>query len=664
MEHKERKIWKFALIPAVLLLMAVGWVMIPYMTARSSMPSDGILTVTEQVDGRFLLSWPSANGADFYRIEIWESGREIWQENTANTDGVLLPELSGEGTYTIRVRSAVTYSRFGAEKARYSRNALEASTVLRAPRIVEFQWEADPDNKVVSIDFEMLDADFAVFSHISPDGTRRELRRLDNSGRIDLAFGENGDFQTPGQGETCELVVTVFRNEEGLEFYGAADIHVRIDRDDFLGRDLNLTMEQEGENIILLRWQETKGEYYQVQRSTAGQDWEIVGKVYPGEELMYRSEHLASCEDYTYRVLAVGGHTMEGCSWAAISQEIDFRTGVSTLYATIWPVKDLPVRANPGSGESIGTAQEGKAYCILSEVDGYFQVQVDGKTGYIDSNYCLINLPEYLGKLCSYDIRNSYDSIYLVHGFEIPNVTGVVTAGYEDVLVEDGNFLVPLLYPTAQKLLQASKSALECGYRLKIYDAFRPKEATLEIYDLTSQILNEELPEMSVTGESASQYRKNGNAATYLSLMTNGTYQLNHFLAKGVSRHNLGVALDLTLEDAGTHQEITMQTQMHDLSWYSVTARNNDSANALASIMKDAGFGTLSSEWWHFQDDEAKNAYSIPALSQGISLEGWTKSDRGWKYRDGKGGCYQNQSLTLDGMLYQFDGEGYLVPSA
>lgn len=663
MEHKTRKVWKYVLILAVAVAACMGCWLFPYLGARSSMPVGGVLTVRERNDGRFLLSWPSSERADFYRVEILDSGEVLWQEQTASRNGILLPEFPEEGEYTIRVSSAVRYTQFGAEKVRYSRKNLEATTVLQAPRIVEFQWEADPVNKVVSIDFEMMDADFAVFSHISPDGTRKELRQLNNSGRIDLAFGENGDFPMPDQGEICELVMTVFRNEEDLEFYGAADIHVRIDRDDFLGRDLKLTMEQEGENVIRLRWQETKGEYYQVQRSTAGQDWEIVGKVYPGQELTYQSEHLASCEDYTYRVLAVGGHTMEGCSWAAISQEINIRTDVSVLYATIWPVKDLPVHTNPDGGDSVATAREGKAYCILNEVDGYFQVQVDGRMGFINSNYCLINLPEYLGKLCSYDIRNSYDSIYLIHGFSIPNVTGVVTAGYENVLVEDGNFLVPLLYPTARKLRLASETALEMGYRLKIYDAFRPKEATIEIYELTSEILSQELPEMSVTGEPASQYQKNWKPATYQSLMTNGTYQLNHFLAKGVSRHNLGVALDLTLEDVNTRQEVPMQSRMHDLSWYSVTGRNNDSANMLASIMKNAGFGTLSSEWWHFQDDEARNAYSIPAVSQGVSLEGWTKSDRGWMYRDNKGLCHKNQNLTLDGTVYQFDGEGYLILS-
>ena len=626
MEHKERKNRSIVWILTALLLAAVvaGCCMLPYMTARNSMPTGGVLTVREQPDGRFLLSWPKAERADFYCVEILEpgAGEALWQCNAAYEEGVLLPELPDEGTYTIRVTSAVIYPFFGTEKVRYGSTALETTTAFRAPRMIEFQWNADPDKKQVTIEFEMLDADFAVFSHISPDGTQRELHRLEDSNRIDLKFGEDGDFQMPDPGEVCELVITVSRHEEGLAFYGAADIHIRIDRDDFLGRDLQLTMEREEQNVILLRWQETKGEYYQVQRSVRGEDWQIVKMIRPGQELMYRSEDLDSGEAYTYRVLAVGGNTIEGCSWAAISQEISFYTDVSARNAVIWPVKDLQVRADPGSGDSIGTAQVGQAYCVLDEVDGFFQVQVDGSIGYINSNYCMINLPDYLGNLCSYDIRNSYDTIYTVHGFEIPDVTGLVTGGYEDVMLENGEFLVPLLYPTAQKLLKACEGAMECGYRLKIYDAFRPKWSTVEVYELTSEILDDALPEVSLTGELASQYRKNNKPATYRSLMTNGTYQLNHFLAKGVSRHNLGVAVDLTLEDAVTRQEISMQTQMHDLSWYSVTGRNNENANMLADIMKSSGFATLSSEWWHFQDDQAYNAYSIQPVVWGISLDG------------------------------------------
>ena len=670
MKRKGRKKGKVILLLLILVagLLAAGCCQIPYFMAESTMPMDGILTMEEQNDGTLLLSWPVADLADYYRVDILtnhgEEQKVIWQENTDSSQGILLPELPAEEEYTLQVHSVREYTIFGQVKARIGEEPLAATTVLRAPRIVEFQWEPDPDEKIVSIVFEMLDADFAVFSHLEQDGTLRELQRLGNSDRIDLRFGDDGDFKLPEYGEACELVMNVYRQEEGLEFYGAADIHVRIDREDLLGRDLNLVLEQESNNVVSLQWQETKGEYYQIQRSVAGRDWDTIWEIYPGQELTYRSEHLDPFEDYAYRVVAMGGQTMEGCDYAAISQEMSFRTRESAVYTTVWPVKDLKVLAAPGSDEVIGHAKVGRNFCVLDEVKGFFQVQVDGQTGYIDSNYCMINLPEYLGDLCSYDIKNSYDSIYYIHGFEIPEVSGVVTAGYQNVLLADGSFVVPLLYPTARKLVAAGEEALERGYRLKIYDAFRPNVATNEIYNLTSKILGNELPEVSVTGEPATNYQQDEEIpVTYQMLMTNGTYQLTHFLAKGVSRHNQGVALDLTLEDAKSGKEVVMQSSMHDLSWYSVTGRNNSRAKMLATIMKGVGFATLSSEWWHFQDDEARKAYSIPSVSKGVNLEGWTADDRGWMYRDRDGVYYKNQTLTIEGVAHRFDADGYLVLS-
>ena len=670
MNRMKRKRLKRVLLLLTCLLVALvvaGCCLVPYIMARSTMPVDGIMTMREQNDGSFLLSWNKEDMADYYRVEILTSGTEnpeiLWWENTYAYQGIQLPELPTEEEYTIQVYSVVNYRVFGKVKARLGDVPLKATTVLRAPRIVEFQWEPDTDRKVVSIAFEMMDADYAVFSHLNQDGAKQELHRLADSDQIELKFGQNGDFQMPEYGETCELVMNVYRQEEGLEFYGAADIRVRIDREDLLGRDLNLRLDQELNNVVLLHWQETKGEYYQIQKASAGGDWETVWEIYPGEELSYRSEHLEPFEDYAYRVLAVGGQTMEDSDYAAISEEMAFRTRESAIFATVWPVKDLSLLATPESEEIIGTAKVGKNYCVLDEVNGFFQVQVNGQTGYIDSNYCLINLPEYLGDRCSYDIKNSYDSIYLIHGFEIPEVTGEITAGYEHVRLEDGSYVVPLLYPTARKLVAACEIAQEKGYRLKIYDAFRPNVATNEIYNLTYRILGNELPEESMTGELAVDYQQDETPMTYQLLMTNGTYQLTHFLAKGVSRHNLGVALDLTLEDLNTRREITMQSDMHDLSWYSVTARNNSGAKQLATIMKGAGFATLSSEWWHFQDDEAKKAYSIPSVSKGVGLEGWTADDRGWMYRDRNGVYYKNQTLSIDGMAYRFDAYGYLVLS-
>ena len=72
---------------------------------------------------------------------------------------------------------------------------------------------------------------------------------------------------------------------------------------------------------------------------------------------------------------------------------------------------------------------------------------------------------------------------------------------YENVQVEEGSYLVPLLYPSAQKLAAAAQSTLADGYRIKIYDAYRPREASTEIYQITSQHLEDPIPDTTYTGQ-------------------------------------------------------------------------------------------------------------------------------------------------------------------
>ena len=40
----------------------------------------------------------------------------------------------------------------------------------------------------------------------------------------------------------------------------------------------------------------------------------------------------------------------------------------------------------------------------------------------------------------------------------------------------------------------------------------------------------------------------------------------------------------------------------------SVRKYNNSTANTLSKIMTSAGFETLDSEWWHFQENSYKNS--------------------------------------------------------
>ena len=103
-----------------------------------------------------------------------------------------------------------------------------------------------------------------------------------------------------------------------------------------------------------------------------------------------------------------------------------------------------------------------------------------------------------------------------------------------------------------------------------------------------------------------------------------------------------------------------MQTEMHDLSIYSIIARNNSEAIILDGIMKGAGFGGLTSEWWHFQDNETRQALSLNIyLWSGVSCAGWVADDTGWRYRNADGSLLSGTTREIDGASYTFDEQGY-----
>ena len=148
---------------------------------------------------------------------------------------------------------------------------------------------------------------------------------------------------------------------------------------------------------------------------------------------------------------------------------------------------------------------------------------------------------------------------------------------------------------------------------------------------------------------------------TYWELMNgNNNFSLGSFVSAGVSRHNIGVALDLTLEYLDTGYELAMQTDIHDLSQYSARAQNNTNAKELSDIMMSAGFTDLYSEWWHFQDDEIKNRLSLPCVNEGVTAECWMSNGFGWRYRYADGAYAINCTVTIDGNEYTFDSDGYV----
>lgn len=655
----------------------VGY-LLPYQGAENTMPTDGTIVLTQLADGTTKISWPRGVNAQYHVLEILQSaesaGREtdtaqlevLYTTEVASGTTCILPELSTEKEWTIRIRSVHTYF-FPFDdnpRLRFGEQSMEITGVFQPPAIRDLTWITDAEAKTVEVRFDLPANSTAQMYHVEQDGTVTLLGCL-KEGRTILTFGEEQNYQVPNLGGSHTFALDVYSECDGYVYYGIQSGSLTVVREDLLGTVLELNCVDEGNNVFRFSWNETKGDHYELQQYDDEADaWFTIYKAAQDEPRSYTTGHLKRYTDYKFRVIAVGGQTLPDSEFAATPDEVQVSTGASVIYSTIWPIQDLDVYSRPDRSEIIGTAPGAEAYCVLDLVDGMFYIRYEEGYGYIDSNYCMINLPEFIGDICLYDIVNSYDSLYMAHEYEIPTVTGEVIVGYEQVrMMAEEEFLVPLLYPAALKLELAAFSAMEQGYKLKIYDSFRPQEATRALYDQTIELSDDPIPENTYSGEPVNDLPEpaEGEVLTYEQLMTdNGRYTMNYFLAANGSRHNQGIAMDLTIVNRWDSVELEMQTSIHDLSWYSEQDKNNSNANMLADIMTKAGFAGLVSEWWHFQDDEAKDALSPKYLWSGVSPECWMADDTGWRYRRANGEYFADCGEYLDGVLYTFDANGYV----
>jgi len=543
--------------------------------------------------------------------------------------------------------------------------------------IQNLQWSIDPNTDQLSIQYDLSQGQVCQLLVSKNDGEETWLLELKEESTV-LSFGETEKFPMPEYEETYDFYFGSYVDSPEYLYQGLSYKQFSMQREDMLGNELILECRDEGHNLYSLTWNETKGEHYEVQCYDESTDeWITVATIPNNGNRFYSTGHLARYSDFRYRVIALGGHTLAGGEYAATPAEVQMSTGPSLVYSTIWNLIDLEVYGDPHRGSVIGKAKKGSAFCILDEEDGLFCVRFGDSVGYLDSRYCMINLPEYLGDLCSYNIANSYASAFMVHGYEIPGITDNVVAGYEDVCLNEktGEYLVPLLYPAAIKLEKAAFAALEKGYRLKIYDTYRPGEGSQGVRDAVEAILADPIPELPYVPKAVLKkdpdfvpeipvlpVLSSGQPLTYKYLMTdNGRYAINYFIASYGSRHNLGIALDLTLEKVDTGEELVMQTAIHDLSHYSELSKNVANSKLLSSIMRGAGFGGLVSEWWHFQDDDAQNSLALKHLWSGVSPKCWMADDNGWRYRKANGTYYKDCTATIDGVEYTFDADGYMI---
>ena len=757
-EKKEKKKHNFkpliiALI-IILVLTGAGFYIYNVKLKSPGFTSDSKLMMSIE-DGHNILTWKAQNSDSDqqYRVEIYndESGKENKAEPLYKEDFTAQEITTAEGycrvvlpdnirvtdRHTYIINTIKSFSILGNPVVREGTEDLRATYTVRPAESYNLSYSVDLEGGLIT--FICKPGVYGEYSlYLSKnDGEKINLGKA-NAGEGDIIisapFGENG-FTIPEGNDQYTFSIDCVDNQDSMIFRDEHYVPVTLGRDAFLTGDLYISVETDNKNRYTFTWNETKGSGYIISKfDPENQSWKAVTKLGPDDERVFETGKLAPCKDYKYRVEALDTESEE--TGENNMKEVEFSTVPSVEYATVWSTQELPVYKNSTGDETIGTVPVEKALVVLDEKDGRFFVKTrmdeDGVEGYIDSSKCMINLPEYLGDLCQYDITNSYSSIFTVHGYAIPDVSGSVVSGYENVLLNDGTFLVPLLYPVAQRLEKAAETARENGYVIKIYDSFRPHAATRSVYDLTTAALNYVVPDNTFTRISISDYmdgikspvlslsdvrkaepvteaateeesssdsdedsdsedeesdedkkeskkekkeekkkkkkeEKTTQAPVYLEdtyskvMLGDSTgYNLGSFLAADGSMHNYGIALDMTLVSLETGDELSMQSAIHDLSHNSVQDLNNENANLLKKLMEKEGFGMISSEWWHFQDNSAKEKYSPVVIENGVSIEGWKRDDNGWKYRDADG-SYMKDKQTLGEKEYTFDQNGYLV---
>ena len=672
-------------LPAALLAAFYFGFVRPYDAARTYMPADGRLTLAVQDNGSVTMDWARDPNVDYYTLTIWRAGEEtaFFRQEVRDPAPCVLPQLPQQDL-VVQIRSYKAYKTLLGEKIREGDSDLVYRGALHLPKVENVQWEVDADSDRLIVDLDLMPGQVIRMTASLGDGQSWSFDLTQEKNLF--AFGQEGSLPMPGWNETFSFSFETWVEKPRFRFDGTGWDGFRVVREDLLGTVLELTCTDEQHNRYTLTWNETKGEYYEVQRYNAYRGtWERLVQIPKDGERIYDTGHLSRYSTFRFRVVALGGQTLPDSEFAATPDETEVKTGASLVYSTVWPTKDLEVYKAPDKAETIGTTKVLTAFCVLDEEEGMFKVRFDNGYGYIDSNYCMINLPEYLGDLVSYKITNSDEAIYMVHDYEIEDVTGELLKGYEKVKVEEDTYLVPLLYPAAIKLEKAANEAKKEGYRLLIYDSYRPGKTSNFLEEACAKMLEKLIPEETWTEEPAKDmpevpikgtesdpamqegYEEVEGAEpikylTYQYLMTdNGRMGLGYFIAGFGSRHNFGVALDLTLEHITNRKEVEMQSAIHDLSHYSELAKNNKEANLLTKIMTAAGFGGLVSEWWHFQDNDALNNLGLTAVWDGVSPECWMADDHGWRYRFHNGTYFKSCNATIGGVQYVFDDNGYVI---
>lgn len=322
---------------------------------------------------------------------------------------------------------------------------------------------------------------------------------------------------------------------------------------------------------------------------------------------------------------------------------------------------NLKIHPEESGASSSSIAAAGLPFTILKE--GETRVLAlfgDERMGWVDKDYIMVNLPDLIPSII-YRNSNAESSLMKNLGMDLEGITGQVlyeSRGYNEKL-EREEFIMPVQYRMAQKIMEAQKTAKAQNLSIVLYEGFRPYE--------TQALVAEALQQLSRQNrDTSASIRKNG-------------FNIAYYINTGISSHQMGSAVDVSLAQVSRWEEHSfhgntasipaqfseysygviltgdsegiqfssaqryrpdlpdntsawMPTPMHELSYLSGTFNKptppytsnawksdlskgsiqyseywTEGAQTLQNIFVAAGMEPLASEWWHFNDISSWN---------------------------------------------------------
>ena len=172
------------------------------------------------------------------------------------------------------------------------------------------------------------------------------------------------------------------------------------------------------------------------------------------------------------------------------------------------------------------------------------------------------------------------DAILEIRYYSTYNFVGERINGYDEPAAL-------LTKEAATSLKEVSDELAKKGYRLKIFDAYRPQKAVYHFEKWAKDVNDTKMKDYFYPNLDKS-------------VLFEQEYILNH------SGHSRGSTVDLTLFDMKTGKEVDMGGTFDYFGYRShpdypsLTEQQRMNRNLLRSVMLNHGFRGIDTEWWHF----------------------------------------------------------------